>query len=83
MTNETTAAPQSRNLPMALGGGAIIGALGGLIGLGGAEFRLPLLIGLFEFRGSGSRHSQQGPEPRRGRDSAAVPRRNGAFRRDR
>jgi len=29
--------------------GAVIGALGGLIGLGGAEFRLPLLIGLFEF----------------------------------
>ena len=30
-------------------GGTIIGALGGLIGLGGAEFRLPLLIGLFRF----------------------------------
>ena len=30
-------------------GGAIIGALGGLIGLGGAEFRLPLLIGMFRF----------------------------------
>lgn len=29
--------------------GAIIGALGGLIGLGGAEFRLPLLIGMFGF----------------------------------
>lgn len=29
--------------------GASIGALGGLIGLGGAEFRLPLLIGLFRF----------------------------------
>jgi len=26
-----------------------IGTLGGLIGLGGAEFRLPLLIGLFRF----------------------------------
>lgn len=33
----------------AFGGGAIIGALSGLIGLGGAEFRLPLLIGLFQF----------------------------------
>ncbi|MBB3147278.1 putative membrane protein YfcA [Phyllobacterium trifolii] len=33
----------------ALGGGALIGALGGLIGLGGAEFRLPLLIGMFRF----------------------------------
>ena len=29
--------------------GAIVGILGGLIGLGGAEFRLPLLIGLFSF----------------------------------
>jgi uncharacterized membrane protein YfcA len=34
---------------MAFGGGAVIGALGGLIGLGGAEFRLPLLIGMFHF----------------------------------
>lgn len=29
--------------------GAVVGTLGGLIGLGGAEFRLPLLIGLFRF----------------------------------
>ena len=29
--------------------GAAIGTLGGLIGLGGAEFRLPLLIGVFGF----------------------------------
>ncbi|APO84298.1 sulfite exporter TauE/SafE family protein [Pseudomonas putida] len=29
--------------------GTLIGALGGLIGLGGAEFRLPLLIGIFGF----------------------------------
>ena len=35
--------------PAAFAGGAIIGALGGLIGLGGAEFRLPLLIGAFRF----------------------------------
>jgi len=34
---------------VAFGGGEIIGALGGLIGLGGAEFRLPLLIGYFQF----------------------------------
>jgi uncharacterized protein len=33
----------------AFGGGAVIGVLGGLIGLGGAEFRLPLLIGAFRF----------------------------------
>jgi uncharacterized protein len=38
-----------RSLPQAFWGGAVIGALGGLIGLGGAEFRLPLLIGLFRF----------------------------------
>lgn len=31
------------------GGGAVIGTLGGLIGLGGAEFRLPLLIGMLRF----------------------------------
>lgn len=31
------------------GAGAGIGVLGGLIGLGGAEFRLPLLIGVFGF----------------------------------
>lgn len=30
-------------------GGGVIGMLGGLIGLGGAEFRLPLLIGAFRF----------------------------------
>lgn len=37
-----------RNI-QAFGGGAVVGALGGLIGLGGAEFRLPLLIGAFGF----------------------------------
>jgi uncharacterized membrane protein YfcA len=34
---------------MAAGSGAAVGVLAGLIGLGGAEFRLPLLIGLFGF----------------------------------
>jgi uncharacterized membrane protein YfcA len=29
--------------------GALIGVIGGLVGLGGAEFRLPLLLGLFGF----------------------------------
>lgn len=33
----------------AFAGGALIGSLGGLVGLGGAEFRLPLLLGLFRF----------------------------------
>jgi uncharacterized membrane protein YfcA len=40
-----------RSKPIAFGSGAVIGTLGGLIGLGGAEFRLPLLISLFRFRG--------------------------------
>ena len=40
-----------RREPVAFLSGAIIGTLGGLIGLGGAEFRLPLLISLFRFRG--------------------------------
>lgn len=40
-----------RSKPTAFGAGAIIGTLGGLIGLGGAEFRLPLLIGVFRFVG--------------------------------
>ncbi|MFC4472476.1 sulfite exporter TauE/SafE family protein [Streptomyces xiangluensis] len=35
--------------PLVFGAGAAIGVLGGMIGLGGAEFRLPLLIGLFGF----------------------------------
>ena len=38
-----------KNRIAAFGGGSIIGTLGGLIGLGGAEFRLPLLIGMFGF----------------------------------
>ena len=36
-------------LPAAFASGALVGTLGGLIGLGGAEFRLPILIGLFRF----------------------------------
>ncbi|MEU3787744.1 sulfite exporter TauE/SafE family protein [Streptomyces sp900129855] len=35
--------------PLVFGAGAAIGVLGGMIGLGGAEFRLPLLISLFGF----------------------------------
>jgi uncharacterized protein len=33
----------------AFSAGAVVGILGGLVGLGGAEFRLPLLIGVFGF----------------------------------
>lgn len=47
--NASVPAPNTRSTPAAFGGGAVIGALGGLIGLGGAEFRLPLLIGAFRF----------------------------------
>ncbi|MGX1886517.1 sulfite exporter TauE/SafE family protein [Streptomyces sp. NPDC055287] len=39
----------TRSAPVVFGAGAAIGVLGGMIGLGGAEFRLPLLIGLFGF----------------------------------
>ncbi|MGW6606072.1 sulfite exporter TauE/SafE family protein [Streptomyces sp. NPDC055036] len=39
----------TRSAPVVFGAGAVIGVLGGMIGLGGAEFRLPLLIGLFGF----------------------------------
>src|SRR5688572_30768073 len=45
----TSVAGAQRGGATAFGGGAVIGALGGLIGLGGAEFRLPLLIGAFRF----------------------------------
>ncbi|MCP3400197.1 sulfite exporter TauE/SafE family protein [Bradyrhizobium sp. CCGB20] len=43
--------PENRCGVAAFSSGATIGALGGLIGLGGAEFRLPLLISLFRFHG--------------------------------
>lgn len=49
MLTPSLSPPASRSTPAAFSGGAIIGALGGLIGLGGAEFRLPLLIGAFRF----------------------------------
>jgi uncharacterized membrane protein YfcA len=38
-----------RNPAAVVAAGAAVGLLGGLIGLGGAELRLPLLIGLFGF----------------------------------
>lgn len=50
-TDGATAGPSRRAhlLPLAVASGAVIGVLGGLVGLGGAEFRLPLLIGVFGF----------------------------------
>jgi uncharacterized protein len=49
MTETSTLATEARSMPAAFGSGAVIGTLGGLIGLGGAEFRLPLLIGALRF----------------------------------
>ena len=48
-TNAVAAPTRARSLWPALTAGGGVGLLGGLIGLGGAEFRLPLLIGLFGF----------------------------------
>jgi len=44
-----SAPEQQQSLALISLAGAIIGLLGGMIGLGGAEFRLPLLIGVFGF----------------------------------
>lgn len=41
--------PARRAPALALVAGALVGVLGGLIGLGGAEFRLPILVGLFGY----------------------------------
>ncbi|MEU0572572.1 TSUP family transporter [Nonomuraea sp. NPDC005983] len=51
MTLDEDAVPAraARSLPLAFAAGAAVGVLGGMIGLGGAEFRLPLLISLFGF----------------------------------
>ncbi|WP_243762340.1 sulfite exporter TauE/SafE family protein [Streptomyces sp. Tu 3180] len=46
---DLAAARTTRSMPLAFGAGSALGVLGGTIGLGGAEFRLPLLIGLFGF----------------------------------
>ena len=45
----TTVSTLPSSLLAAFAAGAGVGVLGGLIGLGGAEFRLPLLIGVFGF----------------------------------
>ena len=42
-------APTAARTPAAFVSGCAIGTLGGLIGLGGAEFRLPVLIAFFRF----------------------------------
>jgi len=43
----TPVRPDRRNWPNVFSSGTVIGTLGALIGLGGAEFRLLVLIGLF------------------------------------
>jgi uncharacterized protein len=49
-TNQVRRADRLRLSPIpAFSAGSAVGLLGGMIGLGGAEFRLPLLIGLFGF----------------------------------
>jgi len=48
VASESSTEPAQNKLS-AFGGGAAIGTLGGMIGLGGAEFRLPLLIGIFGY----------------------------------
>lgn len=49
MHNLAESASRQKSMVGSFIGSGAIGALGGLIGLGGAEFRLPLLIGLFGF----------------------------------
>ena len=49
MTSSTSEPVEHKAGIGAFAGGVGIGTLGGLIGLGGAEFRLPLLIGAFGF----------------------------------
>lgn len=52
MAQPETALPSGALPRSRLGGfaaGAVVGLLGGLVGLGGAEFRLPLLLGVFGF----------------------------------
>ena len=52
-SNEATAPPSSGPLARSglagFGAGAAVGLMGGLVGLGGAEFRLPLLLTVFGF----------------------------------
>ena len=43
-----------RTITIALGCALVIGGIGGLIGLGGGEFRLPLLVGLIGFTARGA-----------------------------
>lgn len=46
---DTLPGKTERSMPVTFACGAVVGVLGGMIGLGGAEFRLPLLISVFGF----------------------------------
>ena len=69
MTTDETLVPlrSTRSTPVVFGAGAAIGVLGGMIGLGGAEFRLPLLIGLFGFAALGYLQQRRSQRWRRAR----------------
>jgi hypothetical protein len=45
-----------RTITITLGCALLIGGVGGLIGLGGGEFRLPLLVGLIGFTARSAVH---------------------------
>ena len=50
MWPQVKSSEDERRRSAAFGGGAIVGTLGGVIGPGGAEFRIALLIGAFRFQ---------------------------------
>lgn len=54
MTVTAAAGVRATSAVAVVAAGAGVGVLGGLIGLGGAEFRLPLLIGVFGFAALGA-----------------------------
>lgn len=47
--NRDVVSTSTYSAPWVFTAGGAVGILGGMIGLGGAEFRLPMLIGLFGF----------------------------------
>lgn len=48
-TTAANSSPLARSATAGFAAGALVGQLGGLVGLGGAEFRLPLLLTIFGF----------------------------------
>ena len=72
-TNAVAAPARARSLSAALATGAGVGLLGDLIGLYGAEFRLPLLTGLFGFAALQAVIMNKAMSPDSGRDRPAGP----------